>query len=550
MLQRKSLPLSTPSTPSARPYLPQILGIATIPILLTTPHMSQVAGPRCIISNSNGPTVSRTSLTTVSRQEWHLRTPPSPVAKVALSSTFMTIPYPLIHLTHPSTNLKLSMRHLQIGHHGHCPCHARSSRASLLGPPRGLGLTRHASCLFLCERKKPSCWPKHVVCVFPCPSCLSPLISLFSLIYQLLEYEKKLKGDKGTPSDSDPSSGTDDEEEWGRRRQMMEEASDNEAEERESNLVMQEAKALDKAMEDRIVARKSSASSIGSTGSGLGMGPVWRTRYASRKRTGSLASNKTNGSFLSEDLVEEEEEQELLGLGGGFDTESHQSRAAESVTSSPDDEHVGTPRTLVSPAPRTARPPPSAPVWKTSFSIPPPPATAIRSTFELPSRSKLKNKPGLSILPPVPSSPVNLVIETDEPLQTKVQPRAVKTSLPLPPVRQRAESRKLVPPPLHLRNSALRKASNSVSDMASMVSTPSQTLFVFPPSPTLTTRTPSTMTLMSNVVGPVPFPSLSTPRVSTFHSKGRTRSFIGLRAPPTPTVAFSKVDVRGHVGLT
>ena len=370
-----------------------------------------------------------------------------------------------------------------------------------------------------------------------------------------MEYEKKLKGDKGIPSDSDGSSATDDEEEWGRRRQMMEEASDNEAEERESNLVMQEAKALDKAMEDRIVARKSSASSIGSTGSGLGMGPAWRSRYASRKRTGSLASNKTNGSFLSEDLVEEEEEQELLGIGGGYDTEGHQSRTEDSITSSPDDELVGTPRvlqSLASPGPRTARPPPSAPVWKTSFSIPPPPATAIRSTFELPSRPKLKNKPrpmSLSVLPPVLPSPITLVIETDEPLQTKVQPRTVKTSLTLPPVRQRAESRKLVPPPLHLRNSALRKASNSASDVASMVSTPSQTLFVFPPSPTLTTRTPSTMTLMSKVAGPVPFPSLSTPRVSTFRSKGRTRSFIGLGAPPTPTVAFSKVDVRGHVGL-
>ena len=318
---------------------------------------------------------------------------------------------------------------------------------------------------------------------------------------------------------------------------------------------MQEAKALDKAMEDRIVARKSSASSIASTGSGLGMGPAWRSRYASRKRTGSLASNKTNGSFLSEDLVEEEEEQELLGLGGGFDTDSHQSRAEDSLTSSPGEELVGTPRTLnllVSPAPRTARPPPSAPVWQTSFSIPPTPATAIRSTFELPSRPKLKNKPrpmSLSVLPPVPSSPITLVIETDDPPQTKVQPRAVKTSLSLPPVRQRAESRKLVPPPLHLRNSALRKASNGASDVSSMVSTPSQTLFVFPPSPTLTTRTPSTMTLMSNVVGPVPFPSLLTPRVSTFRSKGRTRSFIGLGAPPTPTVAFSKVDVRGLVGL-
>jgi tyrosine-protein phosphatase len=116
-------------------------------------------------------------------------------------------------------------------------------------------------------------------------------------------------------------------------------------------------------------------------------------------------------------------------------------------------------------------------------------------------------------------------------------------------VRRRAESRKLVPPPLHLRGSVLRKASTGSADLGAVAQTPSQTLFVFPPSPTLTTRTPSAMTLMSHHAGPVPFPSLSTPRVSTFHSKGRTRSFIGLGAPPTPTVAFSKVDVRGYVGL-
>ncbi|PPQ89582.1 hypothetical protein CVT25_012327 [Psilocybe cyanescens] len=377
-----------------------------------------------------------------------------------------------------------------------------------------------------------------------------------SLIYQLLEYEKKLRGDKGSPPDSDGSS--DDEEEWGRRRQMLEDASDTEADERESNLVMQEAKALDKAMEDRIVARKSSASSISSTGSGIGMGPAWRSRYGSRKRTGSVASNQTNKSFWSEDLVEEDEEQELLGTGGRFDSGSRQSllEASSTVTSSPEEEeHDATPRnpslmTLHGLA--TARPPPSAPVWKSSFNIPPPPKTAFRSTFEVP-RPKPRGKPrpmGLSLLPMVPSSPVTLVIETDEqPGPPPPQQPPVKTSLPLPPVRQRAESRKLIPPPLHLRNSVLRRASSSSSTDVAAVSTPSQTLFVFPPSPTLTTRTPSTMTLTSNFGGSVPFPSLSTPRVSTFRSKGRTRSFIGFGAPPTPTVAFSKVDVRGYVGL-
>ncbi|KDR85175.1 hypothetical protein GALMADRAFT_54089 [Galerina marginata CBS 339.88] len=383
-----------------------------------------------------------------------------------------------------------------------------------------------------------------------------------SLIYQLLEYEKRLRGDKATPPDSDGSSGTDDEEEWGRRRQMMEDASsDNDPDEQESSIVMQEAKALDKAMEDRIVARKSSASSMSSTGSGLGMGAAWRSRYGSRKRTGSIASN--SGSFLSENLVEEDEEQELLGIGGGFETDSRQSRLS-TATSSPDEEHDGTPRTvslIATPGPATARPPPSAPVWKSSFIIPPPPKTAFRSTFELPPKPKPKAKlrpMGLSLLPPVPSSPVTLVIEGDEhqeqqqPTPAVPPPRAApKPGLPLPPVRQRAESRKLVPPPLHLRESVLRRASHSSSDVtaASVAQTPSQTLFVFPPSPTLTTRTPSTMTLTSNLAGPVPFPSLSTPRVSTFHSKGRTRSFIGLGAPPTPTVAFSKVDVRGYVGL-
>ncbi|KAF9569747.1 hypothetical protein CPC08DRAFT_701630 [Agrocybe pediades] len=394
-----------------------------------------------------------------------------------------------------------------------------------------------------------------------------------SLIYQLLEYEKKLRGDKGSPPDSDGSA-SDDEEEWGRRRQMMDEESDTEANEQESSAVMQEAKALDKAMEDRIVARKSSASSVSSSGSGIGMGPAWRSRYA-RKRTGSIASN--SGSFLSEELVEEDEEQELLGIGEGFETASERSRAPSSSNSPGDDIEEGTPRnvSVMTPGPATARPPPSAPVWKTSFNIPPPPQTAVRSSFQLPPRPKFKAKPrslalGLSILPPVPSSPVTLVIETGDPQPPTQLPSrppsppsstssrsSSRTGLPsLPPVRQRAESRKLVPPPLHLRNSVLRRASQSSTtstisstDNVAAVSTPSQTLFVFPPSPTLTTRTPSTMTLTSNVVGPVPFPSLSTPRVSTFHSKGRTRSFIGLGAPPTPTVAFSKVDVRGYVGL-
>jgi tyrosine-protein phosphatase len=134
--------------------------------------------------------------------------------------------------------------------------------------------------------------------------------------------------------------------------------------------------------------------------------------------------------------------------------------------------------------------------------------------------------------------------------------------------RTRTQSRRPAPPPLHLRNSVVQRAKEQThisqggntslkpgkrSVSSSQVSTPSQTLFVFPPSPTLTTRTPSTMTLTSAATPReqnIPFPALATPRVSTFRGpQGKTRSFIGLGLPPTPTTGFSRVDVRGYVGL-
>ncbi|KAJ7169597.1 hypothetical protein C8R46DRAFT_1217277 [Mycena filopes] len=360
-----------------------------------------------------------------------------------------------------------------------------------------------------------------------------------SLIYQLLEYEKKLRGDTGEMSDTQ-SLMADEDEEWGRQRRMLDEVPTDDEEDQESSFVMREAQALDKAMEDRILARKASASSVASSSSGVGMGAAWRNRYGSRKRAGSIASNTTNGSILSEDLVEEDEEQELLGIGGGFDEERGSSAEPEysSSTSSPDDDvHSNiTPR-------RPSRPPPSAPVWKTSFSLPMPPATAIRPSFDLPIKPKRRPAP-LGILPPVPPSPIKIVVDE---AQTS-QKRATRTPLlVLPPGRSRAESRKPAPPPLHLRSNLLKP--KNPQNPPSGLATPSQTLFVFPPSPTLTTRTPSAMTLTSNINASVPFPSLSTPRVSTFRSEGRTRSFIGLGAPPTPTTAFSKVDARGFFGL-
>ncbi|KAF8213367.1 hypothetical protein K438DRAFT_1803859 [Mycena galopus ATCC 62051] len=342
-----------------------------------------------------------------------------------------------------------------------------------------------------------------------------------SLIYQLLEYEKRLRGDSGDKSETE-SVTADEDEEWGRQRRMLDEVpTDDEEDERESSL--------------RMLARKTSSSSVASS-----------NRYGSRKRAGSIASNMTNSSsIISEDLVEEDEEQELLGIGGGFDDERGSSAEPEySSTSSPEDDvHSGTtPR-------RPMRPPPSAPVWKTSFSLTMPPATAFRPTFDLPAlpiKSKRRPTP-LGILPPVPPSPIKIIVD-DQETPEKRAARKPRMSLPqsLPP-RIRTESRKPPPPALHLRSTLLKP--KTPQNPPSGLATPSQTLFVFPPSPTLTTRTPSAMTLTSNLNAAVPFPSSSTPRVSTFRSQGRTRSFIGLGAPPTPTTAFSKVDARGFFGL-
>ncbi|KAL4243486.1 hypothetical protein ABKN59_001159 [Abortiporus biennis] len=322
-----------------------------------------------------------------------------------------------------------------------------------------------------------------------------------SLIYQLLDYERSYKRRDTSPTTSERSSFNADEEEWGRQRQQMEEA-DTEDNDLESIEIMREARALDKAMEDRLVARKTSNTSLGSTAStGLGMGEAWRNRYGnSRKRKGSIASVVTSSSILSEQLVEEDEEEELLGVGRGF----------ASSTEPTEDEA-------------------SSAAHRSTFLLPPVPATAFKATFGLPSKpmkpkTKRRPPPLIAILPPVPSSPV-----------TPVQA----------PPRVRAEGRKPELPPLQLR----RPSHGSKRQVSLPVSaTPSQTLFVFPPSPTANMmRTPSTMTLTSS--SSFSSSGLMTPRVSTSKVRGRPRSFINLGIPPTPTTASSRVDARGWVGL-
>jgi hypothetical protein len=219
---------------------------------------------------------------------------------------------------------------------------------------RSLGTQRHARRVRLCQRKRadgsvPTCRMSHFFLRYRRQADEH----LPSLIYQLLEYERALKsGGANSPTLSDRSSIVAAEEaEWGRRRSMLDnDASDADVEEdRDVAEVAREARALDKAMEDRMLARKSSSSSVAS--SGLGMGVAWKSRYGGRRRTGSIASNLTNGSILSEDLVEEEEEEELLNVGGGFDNDSRESDATSPDSQCEEDSANRLPFT-----PHTARP--------------------------------------------------------------------------------------------------------------------------------------------------------------------------------------------------
>jgi tyrosine-protein phosphatase len=338
-----------------------------------------------------------------------------------------------------------------------------------------------------------------------------------SLIYQLLDYEKVLRAHFLSPT---PSS----DEEWDRRRKLLDDASDHEDRpDQESTEMQREASALDKAMEDRVLARKSSSSSVGS---GIGMGPAWKSRYSARKRTGSVASNMTCNSFLSEHLVEEIEEQELLGVGGGFDKSSAQP--------SPWDGHLPSDASSDGETSNYSRVPPSA--RRSSFKLPPVPATPFKSTFDSSHRtiSKTRRRPTpLDILPTVPDSPVNAVPTPT--VSTTLAPRT------------RKESRATIPVSLHTRklSQSTQQPPQAPSIHKPALQTPSQTLFVYPPSPTLSACTPSAMTLTSNPVS-VPFPSSATPRTK---SDARRKSLIGLMMPSTPTTAHARVDARGWVGI-
>lgn len=333
---------------------------------------------------------------------------------------------------------------------------------------------------------------------------------------------------------------------------------------------MREARALDQAMEHRRRSRKSSVSSVSSNG--IGMGTAWRSKYGNgRNRAASIAS--TTGSVLSEHLMEEDEERELLGSGGGF-TETSCSSAepteddasstyafGDSDSPADTDALSGTPKAYTRVATHV---PPSAPAHKSSFDLPPAaPATATAASFQFPRVRAGKGKPRkrppplFGLLPPVPSSPVTPVSDVYPPPSAGLGPTA--------------DSHAAAPEPAHLATAAATpRTSHAPSKPASALrksfslhthsrthhqiptsATPAQTLFVFPPSPTLSARTPSTMTLLSTAASAFLQSPAPTPRVSTFKHEGRRRSFIGVGAlAATPTTACSRVDARGWVGMS
>jgi len=230
------------------------------------------------------------------------------------------------------------------------------------------------------------------------------------LIYQLLDYERALRG--GSPTSS---FGPSEDEEWERRRRLLDEEPDQ-----ESTEVLKEAKALDEEMEERR-ARKASQGSLASVGShassftgAVGTGALWRSRFghagfalaSQRTRAGSIGSTYTSRSsisVLSEDPVEEEEEEEEDTFGSGKNVTTPSTDATD------EDAHRGQiivvrgelerPAFKLPPIPATparlaklkmdaaaAGVPPSAPATRRSFNLPaiPPSAPANKRTFKIP----------------------------------------------------------------------------------------------------------------------------------------------------------------------
>ncbi|KAG8849679.1 hypothetical protein FRB91_009689 [Serendipita sp. 411] len=405
-----------------------------------------------------------------------------------------------------------------------------------------------------------------------------------SLIYQLLDYERALKGGESPTASSKAAS---EDEEWERRR--MELDSPNQ----ESDEILKEAQAMDREMEERRARRLSAASNTSSTSSftgSVGNGAPWRMRYGpgvyGRSRAASMESSVTSRSsisVLSEDPLEEEDEDEADPTKvttpdtDATDEDTHQFGLTEKQSA----------LYLRDVQTRRATQPPSAPPTKTSFyhQPPPPTASAFQTSFmtsqtrhttkrphsmfvgtspsvtastsnagERPTKREKRRPPPLANLnPSVPFPSIHIVPDQDAGQSSQTSSTSIgvvstpTTSSSSSSRNRRLSARILSLVPFPLKAAASSESLSSKTPSAALPTpTATQTLFVFPPSPrTRGASTPSTLTLISTPLLTPSFGSIQTPRAGLFRSRTDSRkSWIGLSAV-TPTTATARVDARG-----
>ncbi|CAE6335517.1 unnamed protein product [Rhizoctonia solani] len=421
-----------------------------------------------------------------------------------------------------------------------------------------------------------------------------------SLIYQLMEYERALTPRKGTPSVSSDGEELSEEEEWSRKRLAMErEDAEAEAATTAEEDRTREAKDLDRAMEERMAAKKAGPPAPLMLNPPPASGPAaWKHRFPARKRAGSVHSTFTaSDSVISEDPEEDEDSEdseaniavaqntiELVlgdetGTSARTTTDEDASPSAKFVTNFADT----APKLLPPPGragmkhKRSASlaisvnslpplpPPPSAPASKMSFgSIPPP--TAARASFGAIPPPPLLRRLGTRVQAP-PSAPAtktgfSFPAQGSRASSIKSHSSARRpTPLPTVPSSPVAVPTLATPKTTRARPAPLRLPVTPPSNVTIVPSTsaPQQTLFVFPPDRSHTACTPSTLTLTTMTPRTDTFANLGpgitpTPRKGSFgamrKSGAKRMSWLGMGvAPATPTTACSRVDAKGWVGL-
>ncbi|CAE7071427.1 unnamed protein product [Rhizoctonia solani] len=421
-----------------------------------------------------------------------------------------------------------------------------------------------------------------------------------SLIYQLMEYERALAPRNGTPSVSSDGDELSEEEEWSRKRLAMErEEAEAEAATAAEEDRTREAKDLDRAMEERMAAKKAGPPAPLMLNPPLAPSGVaaWKSRFSSRKRAGSVHSTfTTSDSVISEDPEEDDDSEDGEANTTAVpqtrielvlsDETSASARTTTDEEASPSAKFVASfadtaPKLLPPPSGKMKHkrsaslaisanslplppPPPSAPASRMFFGMPTP-RTATRASFgAIPPPPLLRKtsprgpappsapatKTGFSF--PAPGSRASLVKSHSSAKRPTLLPTVPSSPVAVPTLATPKTGRGR-PPPLRLPVTPPTHVTIVPSSSA-----PQQTLFVFPPDQTHTTCTPSTLTLTT-----------MTPRVDKFVNPGRgvtptprkgsfgaTRkpgmkrmSWLGMGVtPPTPTTACSRVDAKGWMG--